>query len=106
MPARVVDASVLAAIVFAEPEASEAQRAIGGAEMCAPSLLSYEISNVAWTKTRRNPELRAIIQNRLARVPLLRVTLVEVNQLAVFDLAIDTDLTGVRRIIRVARPRT
>jgi predicted nucleic acid-binding protein len=56
MPGRVVDASVLAAIIFEEPEAAAAQRAIGGAPMCAPNLLPYELANTAWKKARRSPD--------------------------------------------------
>ncbi len=50
MPARVVDASVVAAIAFAEPRAQEALALLGTDDLYAPSLLAL---------TRSAPSLRS-----------------------------------------------
>ena len=47
MPAKVVDASVLAAMAFGEPLADEAARLLSGADVYAPDLLPYELTSVA-----------------------------------------------------------
>ena len=44
MAARVVDASVLAAKVFGEPRADEADALLQGADLYAPELLAYELA--------------------------------------------------------------
>jgi len=93
MPDRVADASVVAAIVFEEPEAAVAERALEGAVICAPDLLRYELSNIAWKKARQHPNQRADIEMALARSRSLGVTLVGINELEVFRLAIQTGLT-------------
>lgn len=51
----VIDASALAAIVFDEPAGRALAEALDGAEVFAPSLLQFELSNVAWKKARRHP---------------------------------------------------
>lgn len=52
----VVDASVLAAVTFGEPDADAWARRIEGAAVFAPSLLRYEMQSVAWKKCRLQPE--------------------------------------------------
>jgi predicted nucleic acid-binding protein len=46
MPVKVVDASVVAAIVFGEPEAERAAALIDNAELVAPPLLELDIDYV------------------------------------------------------------
>jgi len=48
----VVDASVLAAITFGEPDADRCSRMLDGALLHAPSLLRYEMANAARKKCR------------------------------------------------------
>ena len=43
----VVDASVLAAVAFGEPDAGEWARRLDGATVFAPRLLQYEMQSVA-----------------------------------------------------------
>lgn len=50
---KVVDASALAAIVFAEPEAEMIAARLDGARLAAPTLLAFELTNVCLTKIRR-----------------------------------------------------
>ena len=51
-PPVVVDCSVMAALVFDEPAAAEAERWLLGKALYAPTLLPYEIANVARNKQR------------------------------------------------------
>ena len=53
-PALVVDASLLAACVFGEAERDAAEIRLRGCTLHAPSLLDYELTNVAVSKLRRN----------------------------------------------------
>jgi predicted nucleic acid-binding protein len=50
MPAKVADASVLAAIAFGEPRASEAIALLDDAALHEPTLLAYELTSVAHKK--------------------------------------------------------
>jgi predicted nucleic acid-binding protein len=52
----VVDTSVLAAITFDEPTAGEWTTKLDGATLYAPTLLQYEMANVARKKCRERPE--------------------------------------------------
>lgn len=53
----VVDASVMAAITFGEPDSSDWSRRLDGCALYAPTLLQYELANVARRKCRQTPEL-------------------------------------------------
>ena len=49
----VVDASVINALLFDEPEREEARAWMQGKQLYAPQLLDYEVANVAVHKVRR-----------------------------------------------------
>jgi predicted nucleic acid-binding protein len=49
----VVDASVVNALLFDEPERDEARKRMAGRQLYAPQLLDYEVANVALQKMRR-----------------------------------------------------
>jgi predicted nucleic acid-binding protein len=51
----VIDASVLAAIAFQEPEGAVLKSRLDGATVFAPTLLKFELANVAWKKAKRRP---------------------------------------------------
>ena len=53
MVVKVVDASALGAVVFQEAEAEEAWSLFGGDEVYAPTLLLFEMANIARTKILR-----------------------------------------------------
>ncbi|GBD32964.1 hypothetical protein HRbin33_01940 [bacterium HR33] len=55
MPAKVADASVLAAIAFGEPRAEEATSLLQDAILHEPALLAYELTSVAQKKALRYP---------------------------------------------------
>ncbi len=52
-PLLVVDASVLAATLFAEPTSVDVRGWMSGHRLCAPVLLNLEIANIAHQKVRR-----------------------------------------------------
>lgn len=58
VPTKVVDASAVAAIVFGEPEATEAAQQLNGHQLMAPPLLDFELGCVCLTKLRRHPHQR------------------------------------------------
>jgi len=58
MPAKVIDASALAALVFAEPDADSIDREIVGSSLVAPVLLYFELANVCLHKMSRYPDKR------------------------------------------------
>ena len=51
----VVDTSALAALVFSEPGGEALAARLDGATVFAPTLLKFELANVAWKKARRQP---------------------------------------------------
>lgn len=63
----VVDASVLAALTFGEPDAEAWTRRLDGAAVFAPRLLQYELQSVAHKKCRQHPRQAAAILAALAR---------------------------------------
>jgi predicted nucleic acid-binding protein len=72
-PPMVVDASLIAAIVFDEPGQEEAVQALRGRQAVAPGLLRYEMANIGVKKLRRG-ELS------------LEETLASLHALAAFDI--------------------
>lgn len=51
----VPDASALSAVIFGEPGAADVAPLLENAELFAPTLLQFELANVAWKKARRDP---------------------------------------------------
>ena len=62
----VVDASAMAAVVFQEPAFEDVVRELEGATVYAPTLLKFELANVAVIKARRHPTRAAQIFTALA----------------------------------------
>ena len=81
MPARVADASVIAAIAFGEPEAGEAL-----------SLLAYDLASIARKKTLRYPEQASDIARALSLSLALDVTWLDVDHDEALRLALETGL--------------
>ena len=63
MPATVVDASAIAAVLFDEPEAQPIVASITG-KLIAPTLLRYQLASVCTTKLIRQPARAAEIHAR------------------------------------------
>lgn len=93
MPAKVVDASVLAALAFGEPRADEAARLLSGAELYAPDLLPYELASVALKKSKRYPLQARQIASALEALSSLNINFVSVLAVDVLGLALETRLT-------------
>jgi predicted nucleic acid-binding protein len=91
----VVDASVLAAVVFGEPEADQWCSRLEGATVFAPGLLQYELQSVARKKCRqdprRSPEIVAALA--LALDPRRGVTWIDPDPADVVLVANATGLT-------------
>lgn len=81
MSVKVVDASAIAALLFAEPEADAIAQRLDGARLVAPPLMGFELANVCLVKGRRHPEQKAA----LAEAFRFR------HRLAVEEVAIDHD---------------
>ena len=94
MPGKVVDASVIATIAFQETRALEAEAVLEGAELVSPPLLSFELANVARNKTLRDPHNLDSIREGLLKVLTLEIESMEVDHLAVLELALETGLTA------------
>lgn len=93
MPGRVVDASVVAAMAFEEPNAREAASLVEGYDLCAPTVLHYELASVALKKARRYPSQREAIAGGLRAALNLNVRWVDVDYIATLRLALDTGLS-------------
>ena len=93
MPAKVVDASVLGALLFGEPRAEEAFSLLQGADLYAPTLLDYELTSIARKKAVQYPEQREGLFEALRLGLSLDLHRVEVDHEAALRLALETGLT-------------
>jgi predicted nucleic acid-binding protein len=91
---KVVDASALAALLFAEPEAEAIAGRLKGARLAAPSLMDFELANVCLTKIRRQPSQQDALRAAFRLAHRLRVETVAVDHAATVDLAEATGLTA------------
>ena len=94
MPAKVVDASALAAVLFGEPEAPSIAERLGDSPLTAPTLFSYEIANICWKKLRRHPQQRPEILEAYSLLRRMKVEEVEVPMAEVLLLADQLNLTA------------
>jgi predicted nucleic acid-binding protein len=93
MPVRVVDASALGALVFGEPKAEEIARALGNAPMVAPALLWFEMASLCLKKVSAHPARAEQFLKAFALSRRLSIEILEVDHLAVLELARTTGLT-------------
>jgi predicted nucleic acid-binding protein len=93
-PAIVVDASIVAAVLYDEGGRAEAEALLRGRALHAPHLIDYEIANVGLTK-RRHEEARGEVVERAIqeylRLPIERHT---VDAAALSAIAALYDLTA------------
>ena len=92
--AKVVDASALAALLFAEQEADSIAKRLEGARLVAPSLVDFELANVCLTKMRRQPNNRDSLRAAFDLLQRLRVESIAVDHPRILDLAEATGLTA------------
>lgn len=93
MPARVVDASALAALLFGEPAGDKVAKALRKGPLFAPTLLRYEVASVCLKKIRRHPAWRANLLAALDLLARMDVQEVEVPPADAVELAERTGLT-------------
>lgn len=94
MPGRVVDASVLGATFFIDHRYQEAERLIAGADLFAPTLLNYEMANIAVKRIELFPQRQELILESLQTFLRLNVQLRDVDYRQVVELAALTGLTA------------
>lgn len=94
MVASVADASVLAAMVFNEPRATEAETLIGAARLHEPALLASELASVCRKKIRHYAHLRDPLLSSLEIGLSMDIEWVAVDHVAVVRLALETGLTS------------
>lgn len=93
MPAKVVDASVMAAWCFREPRSLEAIGLLRDSELHAPLLLAYELTSIARRKAIAYPEKAVVLGQALRMAFAIPIHWSEVDHLAVLRIALDTSLT-------------
>jgi len=93
MPGKVVDASVIGAIIFEEPEATTALALLGDDDLHAPFLLAFELASIARTKIVRYPERRNSVLLALELGLKMNIRWADVPQVAVVQLALDVGLS-------------
>ena len=86
-PPAVVDANVLAAFIFGEPEGEVALARLHPYALHAPTLLPYEIANVAMNKLRRGQASPEELSARLEGFEFGLIRLADTRPAGVFGLA-------------------
>jgi predicted nucleic acid-binding protein len=84
---RVVDASVLASLLFGEPRAPEAAGLLDGCRLVAPALIRYEIANVCLKKIADRPRRRKALLEALGLLDEIGLHEVGVPAIDVVELA-------------------
>jgi predicted nucleic acid-binding protein len=93
MSVRVVDASVLGALVFGEPKADRISKILSDEPMAAPPLIWFELASICLKKIKEYPSQKVIILEAFDLARRLNIEMIEVDHLAVIELAEETGLT-------------
>jgi len=93
MPVRIVDASAMGALIFAEPKAEEVAKALEDSQMVAPALIWFELASICLRKIKTHPAQRDQILRAFNLARKLSIEVVEVDHWAVVNLAYETGLT-------------
>ena len=91
-PPLVADCSVLASVLFDEPDREVAAAALGGHELCAPELDDDELVSEALKNYRQG--LHEVVERGLADLRRLQLTRFTVDVEAQWRLALQHDLTA------------
>jgi predicted nucleic acid-binding protein len=94
MADKVVDASALAALAFAEPAADAVIDAIDGHRLHAPTLVVFELMNVAWKRSRKQPAAATLFLEALEVLGGLGLRFRGIDQREVVKLGLSTGLTA------------
>src|SRR5687768_18586880 len=98
----VVDASVVAAVLFDEPEA-EPLLASGAGSLVAPRLLIYELASVCTTKLVRRPSEASTLLARYRLFAELDIELVKTDWQTLPQLAVEWARSEERRVGKECR---
>lgn len=90
---KVVDASALAAIAFAEPDADTLAAALQEGRLVAPPLIYYEMASICCKKLKLHPEQREGILAAYRDLHQFNIGLIEVDFQALVPLAEQARLT-------------
>lgn len=93
MPAKVVDASALAALLFGEPEAQVVAEKLGDDSLLVPTLFQYEVANICWKKLRKYPEQREALLEAHSLLEQMEIEEADVSAPEVLLLADRENLT-------------
>ncbi len=91
-PPMVVDCSILAVVLFDEPERERAAAVLAGHELFAPDLVDHELVSVAVKKARQGMD--EVVQQGLVDSTRLRLTRCRVDVSSQWRLALQYDLTA------------
>ncbi len=93
MPVKVVDASVLAAVLFGEPRAEELSERLGANPLAAPKLVRYEVGRVCLKKLKRYPRQRSALLESLGLLARMGIREVDTPIGEVLEVAEEEGLT-------------
>jgi predicted nucleic acid-binding protein len=93
MADKVVDASALAAIAFAEPSAEAVINAIEGHRLHAPTLLAFELMSVVWKRAKKQPAATGLFIAALEALDGLDLRFRGIDREGVVRLGLATGLT-------------
>jgi predicted nucleic acid-binding protein len=91
---KVIDASAMAALAFAEASAGVVLDAIDGQRLHAPELLAFELMNVAWKRARTQRVATVLFLESLEMLGELGVQYRGVDSREVVELGLATGLTA------------
>ena len=94
MPDKVIDASAMAALAFAEAGAGVVLDEIEGHRLYAPQLLTFELMNVAWKRARKQTAATGLFLQSLEILAELGVHYLGVDRRGVVELGLATGLTA------------
>jgi predicted nucleic acid-binding protein len=94
MPAKVIDASALAALIFGEPDAEIVAARLEDATLMVPPIFRTELANICWKKFRRHPERREVLLSAHALVDQMEIHELTVPAHQVLLLAVRENLTA------------
>jgi predicted nucleic acid-binding protein len=91
---KVIDASALGAVLFAEPAGERIAGRLRDGRLVAPMLIAYELTNVCLKKIRANPQQRWGFLEAFAAWNQIGIELVEVEHGGVLGVAERSGLTS------------
>ena len=94
MADKVIDASALAAVAFAEADDERVMAEIDGHRLHAPALLAFEVTNTAWKKAHRHRAQAEAFLEALDLLWHLDLNYRDVDHRAIVKLGLETNLTA------------